>query len=140
MPPAEVVSFTGLTRPDVTASLERLDLRRFRDEQDKELVDLPRAPLPDPDTPAPVRFLPQWDATLLLPAIRRTGIFDLRHRGALSNSDYPQGDRMFLVDGVAAGTWKFEDGRVQTQPFHKLDRAITRELREEADRLTELHR
>jgi hypothetical protein len=140
MPAAEVVSFTGLRTPDVAASLARLDLRRFRDEQDNELVDLPRAPLPDPDTPAPVRFLPQWDATLLLPAIRRTGIFDVRHRAALGNSDYPQGDRMFLVDGVAAGTWKFEGGRVQTKPFHKLDRATSRELHEEADRLTELHR
>jgi hypothetical protein len=140
MPAAEAASFTGLTRTDVAASLARLDLRRFRDEQDKELLDLPRAPLPDPDAPAPVRFLPQWDATLLLPAIRRTGIFDERHRALLGNSDYPQGDRMFLVDGVAAGTWKFEGGRVQTNPFHKLDRATTRELREEADRLTELHR
>jgi Winged helix DNA-binding domain len=139
MPAAEVASFTGLTRTDVAASLARLDLRRFRDERDKELVDLPRSPLPDPDTPAPVRFLPQWDATLLLPAIRRTGIFDERHRGLLGNSDYPQGDRMFLVDGVAAGTWKFEGGGVRTKQFHKLDRATTRELREEAERLTELH-
>jgi hypothetical protein len=140
MPPAEVASFTGLARADVIASLARIDLRHFRDEHGKELVDLPRMPLPDPDTPAPVRFLPQWDATLLLPAIRRTGIFDERHRPALGNSDYPQGDRMFLVDGVAAGTWQFEGGRVQTRPFEKLDRATAREVRDEAERLTELHR
>jgi hypothetical protein len=140
MPAAEVVSFTGLGAPDVAASLARLDLRRFRDEQDNELVDLPRAPLPDPETPAPVRFLPQWDATLLLPAIRRTGIFDERHRAALGNSDYPQGDRMFLVDGVAAGTWKFEKDRVTVEPFEKLDRSTMRELREEADQLAGFHR
>ncbi len=139
MPPAEVASFTGLARADVAASLARLELRRFSDEQGKELVDLPRAPLPDPDTPTPVRFLPQWDATLLLPAIRRTGIFDERHRGALGNSAYPQGDSLFLVDGVAAGTWKFEDGRVRLDPFEKLDRATMRELRDEADRLTDFH-
>jgi hypothetical protein len=140
MPAAEVVSFTGLRAPDVAASLARLDLRRFRDEQDNELVDLPRAPLPDPETPAPVRFLPVWDATVLQASIRRTGIFPEQHRNAVTNSFYPQGSPLFLVDGVAAGTWKFEKDRVTIGPFEKLDRSTMRELREEADRLAEFHR
>jgi len=135
----EVAGFTGLPAPDVAASLGRVELRRFRDEQDRELVDVPRAPLPDPDTPAPVRFLPQWDATMLLPTIRRTDIFRDEHRQAVANSDYPQGSPLFLVDGVAAGTWKFEGGRVQIDPFERLDRATMRELREEAERLTDFH-
>ena len=45
----------------------------FRGEDGAVLYDLPRAPRPDADTPAPVRFLPVWDATLLVHA-RRTGI------------------------------------------------------------------
>jgi hypothetical protein len=135
----EVASFAGLTKPTVDASLKRLELRRFEDEQGKELVDLLRQPLPDPDTSAPVRFLPMWDATMLLPAIKRTGIFREPHRQALANSSYPQASPLFLVDGVAAGVWQFKDGRVQVDPFEKLDRATMRELRDEADRLTDFH-
>jgi hypothetical protein len=137
---ADVASFTGLPVADVAGALGRLELRRFRDEQGKELVDLPRAPLPDPDTPAPVRFLPVWDATMLLATIRRTGIFPERHRKALANSAYPQGHALFLVDGVAAGSWRFEKDRVTLDPFERLDRSTTRELREEAERLIELQR
>jgi hypothetical protein len=137
---ADIASFTGLPGPDVRAALGRIELRRFADEQGKKLVDLPRAPLPDPETPAPVRFLPVWDATLLLATIRRTGLFPERHRAALANSNYPQASPLFIVDGVAAGVWTFEDGRVRTDPFEKLDRAVAREVGAEADRLTEFYR
>ena len=140
MRPADIVSLTGLRTPDVHESLARLDLRRFRDEQDKELVDVPRAPLPDPDTPAPPRLLATWDPTLLLPNIRRAGTFLDRHRPRLTNSAYPQGMSLFTVDGVAAGAWKFEKGQVTLDPFEKLDRASLRQLREEAERLAQLHR
>ncbi|HEY2601860.1 MAG TPA: winged helix DNA-binding domain-containing protein [Thermoleophilaceae bacterium] len=140
MPGADVANFTGVAAADVAASLERLELRTFVDEQGKELVDLPRAPLPDPDTPAPVRFLPVWDATMLLATIRRTGIFPERHRAALANTSYPQAAPLFLVDGVVAGAWKFEAGRVRMDPFEKLDRATLRALREEAERLTDFAR
>ena len=60
-------------------ALERLELRRFRSADGEELLDLPRAPLPDPDTPAPVRFLGTWDASLLVHA-RRTGVLPEEHR------------------------------------------------------------
>ena len=76
--------------------LERIATRRFRAEDGAELVDLPRAPLPDPDTPAPVRFLPTWDATLLVHA-RRSGdpargapAADLQHQDAAVGRDLPR--------------------------------------------------
>ena len=115
-----------------------MTIRRFRDEQGKELLDLPRAPLPDPETPAPVRFLPTWDATLLVHA-RRTGILPEKYRALVFSTKTPHSVGTFLVDGAVAGTWKFEAGRVELTPFERLDRAVKRELREEADRLTAFH-
>src|SRR5918992_1426622 len=123
---------------DVTPVLERLRLRRFRSETGGELVDLPRAPLPDPETPAPVRFLPTWDATLLAHA-RRTGILPEEYRPRIFSTKTPHSMETFLVDGAVAGTWKYERGRVVLKPFERLDAATTRELREEADRLAEFH-
>ena len=113
-------------------------LRRFRDEQGKELLDLPRAPLPDPDTPAPVRFLPTWDATLLVHA-RRTGILPERYRGLVFSTKTPHSVGTFLVDGAVAGTWRYDRGKVTTSEFKRLDPGTRREVREEAERLADLH-
>lgn len=101
-------------------------------------MDLPRAPLPDPETPAPVRFLPTWDATLLVHA-RRTGILPERYRSRIFSTKTPHSAGTFLVDGKVAGTWKYEKGRVALSPFERLDRAVQRELREESERLASFH-
>ena len=130
----DVASFTGLPPSQVTAVLDRLELRRF----DGGLVDLPRAPLPDPETPAPPRFLPTWDATLLVHA-RRTGILPEEHRPKIFGIKTPHSFPTFLVDGQVAGTWRYEKGRIEMKPFGRLDAADRRTLKEEADRLAELH-
>jgi Winged helix DNA-binding domain len=132
--PKDVASFTGLPLQQVNAALDRLQLRRF----DGGLVDLSRAPLPDPDTPAPPRFLPTWDATLLVHA-RRTGILPEEHRPKIFGIKTPQSFPTFLVDGRVAGSWKYEDGKVRLEPFGRLDPADRRALREEADRLAAFH-
>jgi Winged helix DNA-binding domain len=137
-PPADIANWAGLPISDVTPVLERLRLRRFRSETGGELVDLSRAPLPDPETPAPVRFLPTWDATLLAHA-RRTGILPEEYRPRIFSTKTPHSMETFLVDGAVAGTWKYERGRVVLKPFERLDAPTTRELREEADRLAEFH-
>ena len=94
---------------DSQPALERLPLRRFRDERGGELLDVPRAPLPDPETPAPVRFLPTWDAVLLVHA-RRTGVLPERYRPLIFSTKMPQSVGTFLVDGAVAGTWRYDDG------------------------------
>jgi hypothetical protein len=130
----DVASFTGLPPAQVKTVLERLELRRF----DGGLVDLPRAPLPDPETPAPPRFLPTWDATLLVHA-RRTGVLPEEHRPKIFGIKTPFSFPTFLVDGQVAGTWKYEKGRVELAPFGRLDAADRRALKEEADRLAGFH-
>ena len=131
---AEIAGWAGIAPKTVAPVLERMKLRRFRGEDGRELVDLPRAPLPDPETPAPVRFLPVWDSTLLV-HVRRTQILPEEHRPRVFSTKTPQSVNTFLVDGAVAGTWRFENGRVRTEPFARLDAASRRELREEADRL-----
>ncbi|MGH3006350.1 MAG: winged helix DNA-binding domain-containing protein [Gaiellaceae bacterium] len=134
----DVAEWAGLPVGEIASALERLRLRRFRAEGGEELLDLPRAPLPDPETPAPVRFLPVWDATLLVHA-RRTGILPEEYRPLVFNTRTPHSVNTFLVDGAVAGTWRYERGRVQLEPFARLDRAALRELREEAERLAAFH-
>jgi hypothetical protein len=114
--------------------LERLELRRFRDELDRELVDLPRAPLPSATTHAPPRFLPRWDNLLLAHDVRTRAFPDDYRRTIIArNGDVPE---TFLVDGFVAGQWRVEGGRVRLEPYAPLPRAARREVEEEAARLT----
>jgi hypothetical protein len=136
---AEIANWAGLHPTRLARALDRLKLRRFAAEDGTELLDLPRAQLPDPETPAPPRFLPTWDATLLAHA-RRTGILPEEHRPRVFNARTPQSVSTFLVDGQVAGTWRFDKGKVRMQPFGRLDAAARRELRDEAERLAELYR
>jgi hypothetical protein len=134
----EIANWAGLHPRRLAPALDRMKLRRFAMEDGAELLDLPRAPLPHPETPVPVRFLPTWDATLLVHA-RRTGILPEEHRPKVFNTKTPQSVPTFLVDGRVAGTWRNEKGKVKTEPFGRLDSADKRELREEAERLADLH-
>jgi hypothetical protein len=120
--------------PELKASLALLEpLRRFRDEQGRELYDVPRGVLADPDTPAPVRFLPKWD-NVLLAWHDRTRVLPepYRKRVIKVNGDVAQ---TFLVDGFVAGTWELRDGRVVTTPFKRLSPTARAELKDEGERL-----
>jgi Winged helix DNA-binding domain len=129
----DVASFTGLAPRDLAPVLDRLELRRFG-----ELLDLPDAPLPDPEIPAPVRFIATWDASLLVHA-RRTGFLPEEHRSKIFHVKAPQSYPTFLVDGAVAGTWRHEDGRIELTPFGPLDAADRRALAAEAERLAAFH-
>lgn len=130
----EIADWAGIPNPKLALVLEKMSLRYFRDEKGKELIDLPRAPLPDANTPAPVRFLPTWDATLLVHA-RRTQILPERYRPLVFNTRTPHSVPTFLIDGTVAGTWRVEGGRVELKPFEPIPKSARREVDDEAQRL-----
>ncbi|MGH2729047.1 MAG: winged helix DNA-binding domain-containing protein [Actinomycetota bacterium] len=137
-PLKDVANWAGLPLTKLRPAVARLRLRRFRDEDGGELLDLPRAPLPDPDEPAPIRFLPTWDSTLLAHA-RRTQILPERFRPLVFNTKTPHSVATFLVDGAVAGSWHYEGGRVTLEPFGRVPRSIRGELQTEAERLALFH-
>lgn len=100
---ADLQTWAGLTRlREVT---ETLDLRTFHTDDGRELYDLPDAPRPDADIPAPVRFLPEFDNVLLSYA-DRTRVMNDEHRKRLfgvKNGVFPG---TFLVDGFVRGSWR----------------------------------
>jgi hypothetical protein len=137
-PVRDIAEWAGLPPKELAPTLERMRLRYFRSESGDELVDLPRAPLPDPETPAPPRFIPTWDAILLVHA-RRTGVLPEEHRPKVFNVKTPQSTTTFMVDGTVAGTWKYEKGRLRVKPFGRLNRAAQTAINEESERLAALH-
>jgi Winged helix DNA-binding domain len=135
---ADAANWAGLAPTAVQEAAKGLRLRRFRDEEDRDLVDLPRAPLPGGATPAPVRFLPTWDATLLVHA-RGTQILPEPFRPLVFDTKTPHSTPTFLVDGAVAGKWSVEATKKKAtlvlDPFERLPAAAKRELRTEAERL-----
>jgi hypothetical protein len=134
----DAASWAGVAVTKLRPAAERLELRMFRDEEGKTLLDLPRAPLPGGDAPAPVRFLPTWDATLLVHA-RRTQILPEPYRPLVFNTKTPQSVSTFVVDGSVAGTWRVERAQTKAtlvlEPFEPLPEPARAELAEEAARL-----
>jgi Winged helix DNA-binding domain len=107
----DVQTWSGLTRLREVTDRLRPRLRSFHSEAGKELFDLPDALRPDPDTPAPARFLPQYDNVLLSHA-------DRRHLSGEAAARWPADDLHWsplLVDGFVAGVWRLTvDGKAAT--------------------------
>ena len=129
---ADIAQWTGFVQSVVARGLAGLDLRHFRDEHDRELYDLPRAPVPASDVRAPARLLPRFDNLVLSHDDRRRVVAD-EHRSAVIQGG--EVSPTFLVDGFVAGTWSLDDGRVRLRPFAPLPRFWRRELENEARRL-----
>ncbi|MFI5954038.1 winged helix DNA-binding domain-containing protein [Cryptosporangium sp. NPDC051539] len=123
---ADLRAWCGLAGLPKAVAEVRPELVSFRDERGRELLDLPDAPRPDEDTPAPVRFLPAFD-NAILGYDDRSRIIDDEHKG-LSVA----GVRVVLVDGRVAGTWTVQDDVVQVTPLRALTRADRTALTEEA--------
>jgi hypothetical protein len=121
------VGVADLQRAAAAAGLE---LVTHEDEAGKPLLDLPDAPLPDPDTPAPVRFLPHWDAVTLAHA-RRTEILPEAHRPLVYHIRNPASVGTVAVDGRIVAGWRFRDGTVALEPFEELGRRARNAVEEE---------
>ena len=128
---ADLASWSGQLLKTLDPALESTRLRRFADEQGRELIDLPRAPLADGDEQAPIRFLSRWDELLIAHADRSRVLPEEHAVRKLVLGGAPT----VLVDGFVAGTWKLGRGRVVVEPFAPLPRKAKRELGEEAERL-----
>ena len=110
-----------------------MTLRTFRDERGKTLYDLPRAPLPDPETPAPPRLVPRYDNLVLSHADRTRVLGDVPVARIVTTNALVHAT--ILVDGFVAGTWQIEKGRVLLEPFARLPRDVTAALRPEIERI-----
>lgn len=130
-------SWAGVPNGVMQEAADSLALRTVRQVDGLNLLDVPRGPLPDPDTPAPVRMLGTWEALLLVHA-RGTGVLAEDLREAVFHTKNPHSVNTFLVDGTVAGTWRHEGGRITVQPFQPLPRRMRQEVDHEADRLRAL--
>ncbi|MFF4148895.1 winged helix DNA-binding domain-containing protein [Streptomyces sp. NPDC001651] len=128
----DMQTWAGLTRMRAVFERLRPELVTFRDENGVELFDLPDAPRPDPDTPAPPRLLPEFD-NLLLSHADRGRVIPPANRGRTwqANTFYCP----LLVDGFLAGVWRLIGGALVIEPFSGLGRAERAEVTEEAERV-----
>ncbi|GAA0427217.1 hypothetical protein Acor_37250 [Acrocarpospora corrugata] len=133
----DIQTWCGLTRlAEVTARLgERLI--RFRDEQGRELFDLPDAPRPPADAPAPIRFLYDFD-NLLLSHADRTRVITPEYFQQGFTADGPM-PSMILIDGFTGAHWRITRQRhaatLHIKPFARLSPADTAAIEEEGTRL-----
>jgi hypothetical protein len=127
--PADFQYWSGVPRPGEVFEGLRPGLRILRDEDGRELFDVPRAPLPDPDVPAPVRFLPEYDNVVI----------GHKDRSRIVPESIPRwtevGWGSVLADGTVAARWRLVETTLRIEPFRRLTREQRAEIRGEAERL-----
>jgi winged helix DNA-binding protein len=135
--PGDATAWSGVGGMRALFEDLRSELRTFRDESGRELFDVPDGLLPDPGTPAPVRFLPEFDNTLLAHKDRTRVVAD-EHRARI----YYLPSRIIgtvLLDGFVAAGWKLERKRGEAtlaiEEFRPLTKKERRALEPEADAL-----
>ncbi len=134
----DMQTWARLTRMREVFERLRPRLRTFRDENGVELFDLPDAPRPDEDTPAPPRFLPEFD-NLLLSHADRTRVVPAEYKGRTWQGNFAYS--VFLLDGFLAGVWRLveDTGRGEAvltiEPFGGPGRVERAELTREAERM-----
>ena len=129
----DIAVWSGLTGVREIVGRLRGELRTFRDERGAELLDVADAPLADPGTPAPVRFLPQYDNVFLSHADRsRIGDADDRPRLGFGDGRFFS---LVLVGGFLRAAWRVEDGAVVVKPARRLSKKDAAAVEAEGRRL-----
>ncbi len=136
---ADAATWSGVPRTRLEPVVATMELATYRDETGTVLFDLAGIELPDPATPAPVRFLPTWDATLLAHC-RRSGILPEPFRTAIFHTKIPQSVGTVLVDGSVAATWAWRADHVEVDELATLAAKQRREVAAEGERLTAFYR
>jgi len=128
---SDISAWSGLTALRSVVELLRPKLRTFVDERGRELFDVPDGPLPDPQTPAPPRFLPEYD-NILIGHDDRTRVIDPAYRYSIFMGT-------LLVDGFVQGTWGIKRAGDATtlaiEPLRRLTQAERSAVAEEGERL-----
>ena len=131
----DMQTWSGLPRLQEVVDTLRPELLTFRDERGRELFDLQEAPRPTGESPAPVRFLPDFDNLLFSHADRQRVITD-EYRTIMGNTRVSSA---FLVDGFVRGSWQIKATRTTTtlllKPFEQLTVQDRQELLAEGEQL-----
>ena len=135
---ADFAAWSAMAKPSVRDAFERLrpELIVVRDEKKHELFDLPDAPRPAGDTPAPIRFVPEYDNVLNTRADERFVAKAHRPRVFLSALRLAA---TVLVDGFVAATWKIQATKkkatITIEPFAPLSAKVRKAIEPEAEAL-----
>jgi hypothetical protein len=134
---ADAQSWSGLRNLKPIVESMRDELVTFRDEKNRELFDVKGAPHPDEDTPAPPRFLPDFD-DMLLGYADRTRVVAAAHKEKVYGFNL-RVMQTFLVDGFVAGTWRIDRkgarATLTVAPFSSLTKSTRDALAHEGERL-----
>jgi len=132
----DFAQFTMLRLPVAREAARALagDLLALEGPDGSQLFDVPGAPIPAEDTPAPPRLLPMWDS-ILLAYFDRSRVIPPDYRRLVIQQN---GDVLptLLVDGYVAGVWRAVDGGIEATAFHRLPDEEWRGLAAEAAALS----
>jgi hypothetical protein len=136
---ADIQAWSGLTRLRAVADHLAGELVVLHDEDGTELFDLPEAPRPDADTPAPIRFLPEWDNVLLSHADRTRILSDADRLQIFTANGIVPG--CVLVDGFVSAVWRKKTSRatepvtLEVEPLRRLSKSNRDAVLSEGHRL-----
>jgi hypothetical protein len=134
----DIASWAGVGIADLKRGAANLALVPYLDERGSRLLDLPDLQVTDEDATAPVRFLPHWDANLLVHA-RRTGVLPEEHRPRVFSIRNPFSVGTVLVDGRVVAGWSAKDNRIVVDPFEDLRPPDRRSVERERQALEAFH-
>ena len=134
----DISLWSGVGVTELRRGAANLALASYRDEGGDGRIDLDGLPIVDGDADAPVRFLPHWDANLLVHA-RRAAILPEEHRPRVFSTKNPFSVGTVLVDGRVVAGWSLRDGRIVVDAFEQVGAAAGRAIEREREALEAFH-